>query len=120
MILAHSRIYCACDFTICHCDGGDRIATLSQRVHQPNKKTLRATQALPADHMQTAWRMGRIGQCAHLKGQYQPGCRFANHATKIVLDTRQRVDIIGLKAQHNHRRGIRRPREAKAIGVFDA
>jgi hypothetical protein len=54
------------------------------------------------------------------EGQRQAGARGVEDAAEIRLDAFECRRVVGLEAQHDHRRGVRRPRQAEAVGVLDA
>src|ERR1700693_846466 len=56
----------------------------------------------------------------YLEGKHRAGLRGGKHAPKIVLDPCERCGVLRFESQHDHRRRVRRARQAEAIGVFDA
>src|SRR3569832_2263581 len=62
---------------------------------------------------------GRI-KVVRSKRQYEVGRGLMDHAAEVGLDFFQRGGIVGLETQHDHRRGVRRAREAETVGVLDA
>src|SRR3569833_2658284 len=62
---------------------------------------------------------GRI-KAVRSKRQYEVGRGLMDHAAEVGLDFIQRGGIVGLEAQHDLRRGVRRVCEVEAVGVLDA
>src|SRR5471032_2704644 len=60
--------------------------------------------------------------CASIKSERQDRVRLGgqDHAFELALDARQRGRRLRFEAHHDHRRGVRRTRQAEAVLVFDA
>src|SRR5690348_11083752 len=64
----------------------------------------------------TLWRSRRRASVR----QRDAGLHFREHAAERFLDPFERLRVVGLEAQHDHRRRVRRAREAEAVRILDA